>query len=221
MTDIFAAALSHIHVEPDADARFERERAQAARAEIGRASGEIRAALPFGAFVHFRRGAWRDGVRNPRLIGFAERYVPSLGNVLIVGASGVGKTTAAAVACHRLLSEAFATLDTKAPILEATWLSAPTFARARRETRLGASNHLLDQAIRASLLVIDEVGGEGGDASWLNELADERYRALRPTVTTSGFGVAALEQRYGAGAVRRLVEPLGVVLDLFEASGGK
>jgi len=192
------------------------------RAAIGEQTKDFRAALPFGQFAHFRRGLWRAEVKHERLIAFAEGYEPSRGNVLIVGKSGVGKTTVVAAAAHRLLGEAFAALDTSAPILNATWLSAPAFARARRETRLGAQNHLLEQAIAASLLILDELGGESShDAGWLNEIADERYKARRPTLTTSGFDLAALSARYGAGCTRRLVEPVGVVLDVFEAPGGK
>lgn len=62
------------------------------------------------------------------------------------------------------------------------------------------------------LLVIDELGFEPLDEG-LFDVLDERYQRALPVIVTSGLRVTELRDRYGAAALRRLVEPRGVVVE--------
>jgi DNA replication protein DnaC len=77
------------------------------------------------------------------------------------------------------------------------------------------------RAETAPLLVLDELGQEIADDRWLLEFLNARYNSGLPTISTSGLARPELEKRYGAGAVRRLVEPTGQFLDLFDACGSR
>lgn len=203
----------------DAAARADQLRAN--QAQIGVATKAFRQSLPFGTGAHFARPEWRGRVHDARLVELVEGYDPARdGCALITGPSGVGKTTAAAVLPHRLLTLAFRCGDKEAPIVGAVWTSAPALQRARYETKRGSVDESFAPAVTAKLLFLDELGGEDGDGRWLMSLADERYRASLPTVTTAGFPLHVLRERYGVGAIRKLVEPIGTHLDLFGARGG-
>jgi hypothetical protein len=189
--------------------------------QIGIATRSFAKALPFGRAVRWVDPRWRERIHHDDLHPFIAGYDPARdGCTLISGESGVGKSTAAAVVAHRLLSQAFVEGDLSALIVGGHWTSAPELQRARQETKRGVVDEALAIAINARLLFLDELGGEPDDGRWLMTLADERYRFSRPTVTTSGWGLPALRERYGVGAIRKLVEPLGTHLNLFGADDG-
>jgi DNA replication protein DnaC len=154
-------------------------------------------------------------VSSPKLRSFAERYSFERGSVLAIGPSGIGKTTAVNGLLRRLADVAIAGGDDKCPILSELTITGPRIARALRETRLGVTCELVDDARRARLLFLDEIGQEMADPRWLLELAQDRYEAGLTTITTSGLTRAELETRYGSGAIRRLFEPVGVLVDCF------
>lgn len=70
----------------------------------------------------------------------------------------------------------------------------------------------LTRAVEVPLLVIDELGFEPLDEG-LFDVLDERYQRALPVIVTSGLRVTELRDRYGAAALRRLVEPRGVVVE--------
>jgi DNA replication protein DnaC len=160
----------------------------------------------------------RRRIRAPKLLAFADKWQPGRGPVALLGLSGVGKTTAMVLCAKRLVTEALNAGDDTRPITRAMWTTGIELARESREARFGSRNETLHEALRAPVLFIDEIGQERSEPQWLLELMDERYFHNRPTVSSSGLQRDELENRYGAGAVRRLTEPGGLLIDLF---GGK
>lgn len=154
-------------------------------------------------------------VTHPKLAAFAARYSYDRGNALVTGPTGCGKTQQLPALALRLADEAVAGADGAAPILRACFTTGPRLARALRESRLGTTCEALTDARDARLLFLDEIGQESADPRWLLELLHDRYAAGGLTITTSGLTRDELEKRYGSGAVRRLLEPVGVLVDAF------
>lgn len=166
---------------------------------------------------------FRQRVKVPRLLAVAERYRPDEhGCLALIGPAGCGKSVTAAAIVRRLCTEAVNafTRERDTERLSSTariyWTSAADLCNSRRQHRLGEGEApQLARAEKAPLLVLDEFGQEVADDRWLLELLDVRYAQGLPTLSTSGLTRSQLDQRYGAGAVRRLVEPKGQFLDLF------
>jgi len=165
-------------------------------------------------------------VQDPRLRRAAERYrVETHGNLVLLGPAGCGKTMLAAAIIKRLCAEAVAAFIGPGPdsskieyATRVAWTTAADLHNSRRQHRLGegeAPDFL--RAETAPLLVLDELGQEIADDRWLLEFLNARYSCGLPTISTSGLTRPELEKRYGAGAVRRLVEPTGQFLDIFDA----
>jgi DNA replication protein DnaC len=189
------------------------------REAIASATRDVRARLPAIAKIDDPR--WRELVRDARLRALAERYEPARGSLLILGPTGIGKSLTLQALARRMIRTAYDAGNETAPAVRTVWTTGPDLARAIRETRHGSTCALLADARRAPLLVLDEVGQETADPRWLLELVDARYtpRPL-PTLSASGLTRAELEARYGSGAVRRLVEPVGAVVDVHRGGGG-
>ncbi len=167
-----------------------------------------------------------ERVQDPRLRSAAEEYsVEKRGNLVLLGPAGCGKTMAVASIIKRLCAEAVAAYVSDSSKLEyaarVVWTSASDLHNSRRHHRLGegeAPEFL--RAERAPLLVLDELGQEVADDRWLLEFLNARYNRSLPTISTSGLTRVELEERYGVGALRRLIEPRGRFLDLFNAANG-
>jgi len=169
-------------------------------------------------------------VKSERLRNFAKRYQPdSHGSVVLLGGTGAGKSTAAAAAVLRLSSEAvddFTKSGAHSTELlgfasRIVWVTAAALCVARKQHRLGEGEApVIKRAESATLLVLDEVGQELAEPAWLLELIDTRYARGLPVISTSGLKRAEIEARYGSGSTRRLIEPRGHFIDLFESSKG-
>lgn len=190
------------------------ERRETATRIVEQACRKLSRTLEPWAWADIARPEFRERVRAPKLLAFAERYQVARGSVLLLGETGVGKTTAMRALARRLIAEAIAAGDASRPITRAVWTTALDLAIEGRESRYGTRDELLHAAVRAPVLFLDELGQERADPRWLIEVTNERYDNSRPTLSSSGLRRAELEQRYGAGAVRRLIEPGGVVLNL-------
>ncbi len=90
----------------------------------------------------------------------------------------------------------------------ARYVSAYALAKARSGARLGDGEaSLIELALAAPLLVVDEVGGE--DARYGSAVAEviyERHAWHRATWITTAATSQALAQRYGEGIDRRIVD---------------
>ncbi|MCA9598015.1 MAG: ATP-binding protein [Myxococcales bacterium] len=155
-------------------------------------------------------GAFTKACRSLKLRRVAARWNPSLGSLLLSGPTGIGKTATVRRALRRLVREAE---HDRVPVLATRWATASRIALARRQSPLGAGEpEELTRAVEVPLLVIDELGFEPLDEG-LFDVLDERYQRALPVIVTSGLRVTELRDRYGAAALRRLVEPRGVVVE--------
>ena len=132
---------------------------------------------------------------------------------MLIGPTGVGKTSAAAWWFRRLVwlggkaphgpDDDRSALDTA---LGLVWAHVPTLERQRGEWPLGRGEcPELRDAERASVLFLDELGWER-EPQWLAVLLDARYSARRPVFVTSSLTSAALAKRYPGAVMRRIVE---------------
>ena len=70
---------------------------------------------------------------------------------------------------------------------------------------------LVESCFAATLLVIDELGGEDPRyASAVAEVLFERHEQARPTWVTTGVGPTEIASRYGGGIARRVFEDAAV-----------
>lgn len=196
------------------------ERERFARARLA----GMTASLPAFSVRH-RSPEFAERVTHQRLLGAATRYEIEHGNVAFVGPSGCGKSMTAAAIAWRLIDDATASycdsggrdarkVDHAARML---WITAAALCMARKQHRLGEGEAPeVERAEGATLLFLDELGQEIADDRWLLEFLDVRYSRQLPTITTSGLTQFELEARYGIGTRRRLVEPRGIFVDLFE-----
>ena len=139
-----------------------------------------------------------------RLLFGAER-------VVFTGAAGCGKTSLA-VAMLRELYESASKPDAKPALIRraegAMFASAYDLSKARARHPLGQGEApLIDAAMRATTLVIDDLGSErDGFASAVTEVLYERHAECRTTWVTTWLDEAKARERYGDGISRRLFE---------------
>jgi len=168
-------------------------------------------------------------VRSKKLRAIATKYELELGNLVLLGPAGCGKTATLYRIARRLV---FAAADAGhrirygeklQKIYGLHWATALSLATARARHPLGkAEAPEIDDAINAAVLCVDELGYESSrDPSMMLEILDARYVAGRITWVTSGAKPAQLVDRYGAGAWRRMVEPVGLVVEDWSAGGGQ
>jgi DNA replication protein DnaC len=117
---------------------------------------------------------------------------------LLVGPAGAGKTSLAVA----LLYDAF---DRGQP--RGMFIDAMNLAHARAMHPLGQDEApLVRDAKRTGVLVLDDMGAEKQDiAGTVYEVLFERHAHARRTIVTTGLHKPQLEERYGAGAMRRLM----------------
>lgn len=198
------------------------ERERFARARL---AGFVSSLPAFG--VRHDSPEFAERVAQTRLVNAAQRYQLEHGNIAFVGPSGCGKSTVAAAIGLRLVDEAVAAYRASAGRESAkldhaarmVWTTAAALCMARKQHRLGEGEAPeVDRAESATLLFLDELGQEIADDRWLLEFLDVRYSRGLATITTSGLTQFELEARYGTGTRRRLIEPHGLCVDLFESA---
>jgi DNA replication protein DnaC len=175
---------------------------------------------------------------NPKLL--EERVVPpelvakaavSRGSVLLIGKSGAGKTSLAAALYRRAIDEA--TDAVKRSITSrnsaasrnadaykfgvgAKFLTAYELAKAGVYSPLGRRPELVDQALDATLLVIDDLGMDvevfKQSATSVAEVIHERHGAQKVTIVTTYLKREHMVEHYGEGITRRLMEATTFVL---------
>jgi hypothetical protein len=130
--------------------------------------------------------------------------------LMLLGPTGIGKSSAAAALLVRLLVQGWrdggARWDAARWI---RWFSADDLSRARREHPLGRGDapELYD-AEGASLLVIDDAGWDR-EPDCVSSVLAKRYERKLPTIITSGRTIEELSVHYGAAVIRRIVDSGG------------
>lgn len=154
--------------------------------------------------------------------------------MLLLGPSGVGKTSAIAMALRRYRDGLVETV-LREPGNNAAceslrrfgflWVTASEITRAIQQHRLGSGGEspLVERAVRTPILVIDELGPEPTRYSGeLFDIVDRRYsdRSKKPTIATSGLASSgAYVERYGDAMQRRLTQNgIGRLVDLYQSN---
>lgn len=141
-------------------------------------------------------------VRRPECIEQARSAVDAP-LVLLTGNAGTGKTSLAVAMMRHIVDGG----ETGARFVGAYWL-----AKARLEHRLGEGEApLVATAMRAPVLVLDDVGIELDKTTAVHEVIYERHAREQRTIVTTGFGYRQLADRYGDGIARRLSERAVVI----------
>lgn len=163
---------------------------------------------------------WGKVEAKERRVGdFVRRWNRDAGSVLILGPTGAGKTAAAIALMFRILNRASKPEETERNVrwaLGMKFIDASELGVARRNSKLGDEAGLVEQAKRASLLVLDEVGFEPF-TQVPYEVVNARYLAGSPTIITSGLlcskrkNVNEFAKRYGAAFMRRITDRGGII----------
>lgn len=123
--------------------------------------------------------------------------------VLLRGPSGAGKTSLA-VAMMRTWARQKAE--------RAMFVLATDLANCKDRSRLGHEPEVIEAAVAAPLLVLDDVGTEAhAPGSAVVEVVFHRHAHAKPTIVTTWLADEALSQRYGDGFARRLLERVRIV----------
>lgn len=128
---------------------------------------------------------------------------------LLMGPTGCGKSTSAALLVHRALAEFEQSRGERcAAVVGLVWVRATRLGVAERQHSLGAGEaDVLTSAKRAGLLVLDDLGLEEPGAV-LPVLA-HRYDEGLPTIVTTGLTRGGLTKHLAAAGVRLVTEQSG------------
>jgi hypothetical protein len=135
--------------------------------------------------------------------------------VFIFGPAGAGKTSLACAMLHEVI-EAGANLRCSAEVLErargARFAECYELSMARAKHALGRDTPPeLADALRASVLVLDELGREDGRNRDVEAVVSRRYRDSLPTFVTTWMTPDEIRNRYDEGIYRRLCEGAAVI----------
>jgi hypothetical protein len=145
----------------------------------------------------------------PVFVADAEAFDPdSTGNLVLAGPTGTGKTVAALHAVLLLWQRRLAALR---PLPNVQFVKHTALASARRNSQLGRESQLIEDAISAELLIIDDIGQADDRDPALFEVIDGRYDAGRLTIATTGLEPHSLDKhgfkgRVGEAPLRRLLQ---------------
>jgi DNA replication protein DnaC len=136
--------------------------------------------------------------------------------ITLYGHTGSGKTTLA-LAWVEDIVRAGEDLEADPAVVRraasARHVTASELAGARKRAPLGREAPVVDDALRASALVIDELGGEPmADQGIIEEVVFARITAGRITVITTGLDREQIGERYRAGFVRRVILDKAIAL---------
>jgi hypothetical protein len=128
-------------------------------------------------------------------------------NLVLLGETGAGKTTAAALLVRRLCAEGAhigGVAFEKAQLIR--FQSCRDLSQVHREMRLGdGTPEPIVRCQNARLLVLDDIGATDEKGA-LERILNVRYKRAWPTVTTSGLRYRELVVAFGEALVRRMTD---------------
>lgn len=182
------------------------EVAQAERRARRAEAGAIRDRLP-GFLAAPKLHELEQRIASPGMLSLAREWSPRThGNAVLLGETGQGKSTAAAVVFRRLLQHGWRDGgEAWAFARGMRWCRAEQLEREMRAHPMGKGEcPAFRDAVNASLLVLDELGWER-DPKGIASVLAERYDSPRLTIVTSGQTLRQLSEAYGAAVVRRML----------------
>lgn len=146
----------------------------------------------------------RDSNGRPMPVAALIALAPTTSRMLITGPADAGKTS---IACAMLREWS------RVNRLPATFVHSFRIGMARIQAKAGTGEaEIVETAMRAPLVLIDDVGSENHTAN--NAMLDivfERHAEDFPMWLTTGWTSQQIIARYGAGFLRRIVERALVV----------
>jgi hypothetical protein len=213
-------------VEGRERARAERERAESIKTELRRLEVDFERCLsgpytdqnrpllttPRWSFARFDNAEFRQG---STIVAAVEAWKPSDGSLLLCAPTGEKKTSSCIAWIFRSYDLALerAKRGERAKLDGFAFITGPELVTARRNTKLGNEATLITLAKEKRILFLDELTSEPL-SEVVFEVIDERYRAERPTVVTTGLRASEWRARYGDAAYRRIAQG-GAVVEAF------
>lgn len=148
-----------------------------------------------------------EGRIDPKLLKAVLGWRWGGGNLVLMGATGSGKTSAAAHLVRRLCFEGAVRGGEAYELAKLIrWQSCRALSDVGRETRLGTGTpEPVTRCQNARLLVLNDLGAND-DRATLERILDERYERGWPTITTTGLGGEQLDALFGDALSRRIFE---------------
>lgn len=167
---------------------------------------------PAWPWARFDNAAWRKRC-DRRVVAALDGYDFKSG-LLIAAPTGAGKTSSVAAAVARVHAAALADAEALRrprlpPVFYTTGLALTEADKARRLGQERAA--LVEQAIGARVLLLDEVHASHTRQTVLFEVAEDRYAAGLPTVLLTGHTPKEFGEAFGAATLRRFLEGARVV----------
>jgi DNA replication protein DnaC len=144
------------------------------------------------------------------LLEAARTWRPEAGNLVFLGPTEAGKSSAAAYAFRRLLSLG---VNHGGAVWERAkgmaWFGGDDLANERKAWRLGAGDAPdFTRACRATVLFLDDLSWDR-DPQVASEVLAARYELGAPTLVTSGKTTDELDAQYGTAVTRRITQAGG------------
>lgn len=179
------------------------------------------ASLPAWSWCRLDAPLFRARTRDAaEMVEAATAWRASTGNLVLLGPTGIGKTSVVVALAHKILDyvrDHKATPEAVAMAKGMRFVDAIDLGIARRNWPLGQGDPpLLIVAREAPILILDEVGREPTWDTTMFELFNYRYRRGLPIVATSRLTEAEMkaQDRYGVDGARRILES-GKLVNLY------
>lgn len=143
---------------------------------------------------------------DPRLVEVARRWRATEGSLTIIGPTGRQKSTLAVALCIDRMERA-TTPEQVRLAAGIRYMLASDLDKARQEHSLGRDEApLIRSAVRATVLVLDDLGKEKTKGEVITSVLERRYNAGLPNLLTSELSLERLGERYGLSDRRRVAE---------------